>query len=208
MMNCVLKMMNSSGGFTEPATLQSGEPFNKPTDCWVDPKTGDIFITDGYGNSRVHRLKADGTPILSWGTPGTDAGEFQLVHNICGHPDGDKVVVCDRENSRVQVFDFEGNFISESSHHRAVSCAQGAGVNSHIIAIAEQGTHSMVFKPGGNHKWGQPGGAVPNIGNKVTLQVGDDLDDRIIQLGNAIGGDHPDGFTYLHGQYIGNPNTM
>ena len=108
----------------------------------------------------MHRLKADGTPILSWGTPGTDAGEFQLVHNICGHPDGDKVVVCDRENSRVQVFirvpalaegliadcaashrqrahasdlpsccwqvfDFEGNFISESSHHRAVSCAQG-----------------------------------------------------------------------------------
>jgi sugar lactone lactonase YvrE len=92
-----------SGGFTEPAELQSGEPFNKPTDCWVDPKTGDIFISDGYGNSRVHRLKADGTPILSWGTPGTDAGEFQLVHNICGHPDGDKVIVCDRENSRVQV---------------------------------------------------------------------------------------------------------
>lgn len=92
-----------SGGFTEPAELQSGKPFNKPTDCWVDPKTGDIFISDGYGNSRVHRLKADGTPILSWGTPGTDAGEFQLVHNICGHPDGDKVIVCDRENSRVQV---------------------------------------------------------------------------------------------------------
>eukprot|EP01045_Picozoa_sp_COSAG04_P016092 COSAG04_NODE_1317_length_7248_cov_10.699119_6_plen_96_part_00 len=38
--------------------------------------------------------------------------------------DGDKVIVCDRENSRVQVFDFDGNFVSESSHHRAVSCAK------------------------------------------------------------------------------------
>ena len=54
-------------------------PFNKPTDVWVDPKSGDIFITDGYGNSRVHRLKGDGTPILSWGTPGTDPGEFKCV---------------------------------------------------------------------------------------------------------------------------------
>ena len=72
-----------------------------------------------------------------------------------------------------------------------MSCAQGTGINSHIVAIAEQGTHSMVFKPGGNSRWGQPGGAVPNIGNKVTLQVGDDLDTRIVTLGNAIGGDHP-----------------
>ena len=38
--------------------------------------------------------------------------------------DGDKVIVCDRENSRVQVFDFDGNFVSQSSHHRAVSCAK------------------------------------------------------------------------------------
>jgi DNA-binding beta-propeller fold protein YncE len=49
---------------------QTGRMFNRPTDVTVDPLNGDIFITDGYGNSVVHHLKADGTHVRSWGEPG------------------------------------------------------------------------------------------------------------------------------------------
>ena len=83
-----------------------------------------------------------------------------LPHNICGHPDGDKVIVADRENNRGQVFDFEGNFIEQSPHHRAVACAAGSGVNSDTVLIAEQGSHSAVMMPGGREGWGQPGKTV------------------------------------------------
>jgi hypothetical protein len=49
---------------------QSGRMFNRPTDVTVDPLNGDIFIADGYGNSVVHKLKADGSHLRSWGAPG------------------------------------------------------------------------------------------------------------------------------------------
>ena len=42
------------------------------------------------GNSRIHRLNADGSHILSWGADGTGNGEFNLPHNIVIHPDLDK----------------------------------------------------------------------------------------------------------------------
>ncbi|MDE2639538.1 MAG: peptidylglycine alpha-amidating monooxygenase, partial [Chloroflexota bacterium] len=49
-----------------PAPPQSGDPFNKPTDLAINPATGDIFVSDGYGNSRVHRYTAEGEHVLSW----------------------------------------------------------------------------------------------------------------------------------------------
>ena len=77
----------SSAGVTHtPATKQSGEPFNTPTDVCVHGPTGDIFVSDGYGNSRVHRFDRDGKHILSWGTSGTDDGLFNLPHSICIGP--------------------------------------------------------------------------------------------------------------------------
>ena len=50
--------------------LSGGIGFNRPTDVCVDPANGDIFITDGYGNARVHHFRADGSHIKSWGSPG------------------------------------------------------------------------------------------------------------------------------------------
>lgn len=50
-----------------PSPRQSGRMFSKPTDTAVSPVTGEIFISDGYGNSRVHRLDPDGGHIMSWG---------------------------------------------------------------------------------------------------------------------------------------------
>ena len=59
-----------------PAPAQSGDPFNKPTDLAINPSTGDIFVSDGYGNSRVHRYTAQGEHVLSWGESGADDGQF------------------------------------------------------------------------------------------------------------------------------------
>jgi hypothetical protein len=77
-------------------------PFNRPTKVAVAP-SGDLYVTDGYGNARVHRFTSEGELIQSWGEPGEGPGEFNLPHSVWVHSDG-RVFVCDRENSRVQIF--------------------------------------------------------------------------------------------------------
>ena len=86
-------------------------PFNCPTNLAIAPN-GDLYVSDGYGNCRVHRFAADRTLKQSWGAPGTGPGEFHLVHGIAALGDG-RVFVCDRENDRVQVFSPEGEYLSE-----------------------------------------------------------------------------------------------
>ena len=94
----------------EPKARFSGEPFNRPTHAAVSQQTGDIFISDGYGNSRVHRYTSDGKHVLSWGEPGIDPGQFLRPHNIAMDSD-ERVYVADREAHRVQVFDTDGSVI-------------------------------------------------------------------------------------------------
>ncbi len=88
-----------------------GKPFNHPCAANVGPG-GDIFVADGYGNSHVHRFSAGGTLLRSWGTPGTGPGEFSTPHDVCFGRDGE-VIVTDRENNRVQIFDVDGTFIRQ-----------------------------------------------------------------------------------------------
>ncbi len=86
----------------KPAPYMSGEPFHRCTHTALSPKD-EIYVSDGYGNSRVHKYSPDGKLLMSWGEPGTGEGEFNIVHNICCDADG-WVYVADRENHRVQVF--------------------------------------------------------------------------------------------------------
>jgi peptidylamidoglycolate lyase len=85
--------------------------FNLPTDVAV-LKDGSFFVSDGYGNTRVVKFAPDGTFLLGWGTPGTGPGEFDLPHGIEVDASG-RVLVADRGNSRVQVFDAAGGFLAE-----------------------------------------------------------------------------------------------
>lgn len=88
-----------------------GDPFRLPTDLAV-ASNGDLFITDGYGNARVHKYSADGQLLHSWGTWGSGPSQFELSH--CVRLDKDeRVWVCDRTNNRIQIFDTEGNFLTE-----------------------------------------------------------------------------------------------
>ncbi|RVA11143.1 peptidase, partial [Mesorhizobium sp. M7D.F.Ca.US.004.03.1.1] len=85
---------------------QPGNPFNHPS-CVAIALDGDIFVADGYGGTVVHRFSSSGEPICTWGRRGTAAGDFLLPHAICVMKKG-SVVVADRENNRVQKFDFSG----------------------------------------------------------------------------------------------------
>src|SRR3989454_11023770 len=57
-----------------PSTLQGGQPFNRPTRVALCSRTGDVYVSDGYGNSRVHKYDPKGRLLFSWGEPGTDRG--------------------------------------------------------------------------------------------------------------------------------------
>lgn len=90
---------------------RAGPPFNRQTNLAVAPN-GDLYVTDGYGNARVHHFDARGALIRSWGEPGTGPGQFNLPHGVAVLPDG-RVMIADRENDRVQIFSAAGDFLAQ-----------------------------------------------------------------------------------------------
>lgn len=99
------KLLLALGQAGKPGDSQ--DQFNKPTDIAFGPQ-GEFYISDGYGNSRVMKFAANGKFLSQWGTPGKGPGEFNLPHSILVDATG-RVLVGDRENDRVQIFDLEGN---------------------------------------------------------------------------------------------------
>lgn len=84
-------------------------PFNYPTEM-VPAPSGDMYVSDGYRNARVHRFAADGHLKSSWGGPGKGGpNEFHLVHSMIVGDDG-LLYVCDRENNRIQIFNADGEY--------------------------------------------------------------------------------------------------
>lgn len=83
--------------------------FDKPTDI-AFASDGGVYISDGYGNSRVAKFSADGKFQFEWGRKGTGPGEFDLPHSVAVDARG-QVYVADRSNARIQVFDANGKFL-------------------------------------------------------------------------------------------------
>jgi DNA-binding beta-propeller fold protein YncE len=106
------KLMRTLG--TDGKSGLGANEFNMPSDIAIAPN-GDIYISDGYGNSRVMRFSADGKFKQSWGTKGNGPGRFDLVHNIAIDKNG-RIYIADRENERVQIFDADGNFLEQWKH--------------------------------------------------------------------------------------------
>ena len=88
-----------------------GPPFNLPTNLAVAPD-GSLYVSDGYGNCCIHRFSPDGDLLHSWGSSGIELGAFQIPHGI-GVDQSGCVVVADRENSRLQWFTPDGEFIEQ-----------------------------------------------------------------------------------------------
>jgi len=85
--------------------------FNRPTTVAVGAD-GSFYVADGYLNSRVVQFGADGRFIRQWGSKGTAAGQFDVPHGIAIDHEG-RVLVVDRANKRVQVFDAIGTYLAE-----------------------------------------------------------------------------------------------
>ena len=156
----------------QPSEYQSGYPFNRCTDVAIDPKTGELYVSDGYGNSRVHKYSPDGRLLFSWGAPGTDPGEFNIVHNIATDAAG-YVYVADRENHRVQVFDSKGKYETQWVNlHRP--CAIYISAEQHVY-IGELGSGMPVNRE------------MPNIGPRISvLGTGGERLARVGHLGFGL----------------------
>lgn len=110
----------------QPSPYMSGRPFHRCTHTAVSPDA-DFYVSDGYGNARIHKYSPEGRPILSWGAPGIDPGQFNFPHNVCCDVDG-WVYVADRENHRIQIFDGQGRYETQISNlHRPSAILLGDG---------------------------------------------------------------------------------
>jgi len=93
--------------------------FNGPSEVLVAP-TGEIYVLDGHGeggNNRVMKFSSEGQLVLSWGTsgPGPAAGEFSDAHAIAMDSQR-RIIIGDRRNARIQVFDEDGTFLEQWTH--------------------------------------------------------------------------------------------
>ena len=85
--------------------------FRQVTDVAWD-SDDNVYISDGYINSRVAKADKDGNWLGSWGTPGTGPGQFNTPHSIAVDAKN-QVYVADRANRRIQVFGTKGEFVRE-----------------------------------------------------------------------------------------------
>ena len=96
---------------TPGAPGAAGRPFNRPTRAMRGP-SGDLYVSDGYGQHRIHRISSAGELLHSWGSAGAGPGQFALPHSLWVDRE-ERVWAVDRENNRIQRFDSEGRYLDE-----------------------------------------------------------------------------------------------
>jgi len=109
----------------EDGALEPGKAamFFAPTDIAFAPD-GTMFVSDGYGNSEIHRFSGHGEWEFTWGTPGKGPSQFKTVHAVCLDSKG-RVIVADRGNDRLQVFSADGELLAimdDVLHPNAIQC--------------------------------------------------------------------------------------
>jgi len=167
----------------QAAPFHSGYPFNRPTKVALDPKTSEIYVSDGYGNSRIHKYSPDGKLLFSWGGPGSDPGEFNIAHSVCTDKEG-VVYVADRENHRLQIFQPSGKYITQwNNMHRPCGLYIG-GVQRQFIFVGELAPSLPVNKN------------FPNLGARISIY--DVNGRRLARLGEIEAGEAPNQFVAPH----------
>jgi len=108
------RLLQTQGRENQPG--EGGAPFNRPTNVALSSH-GEIYVSDGYGNSRIHRFTPKGELIRSWGSFGDATGQFNIPHGVWIHEDR-QVLVADRQNNRIQIFDTDGNYLTQWTNLR------------------------------------------------------------------------------------------
>ena len=179
----VLMILGTPG---QAAPFQSGRPFHRPTKVALHPKTGEIFVSDGYGNSKVHKYSPDGNFLFSWGEPGCDPGEFNLVHSVCTDEKG-YIYVADRENHRIQIFDSKGKYMTQwNNMHRP--CGLHIGVDRNGKQLCYIGELAPSLSVNNNY---------PNLGPRISIY--NLSGERLGRLGDKRPGEEPYQFWAPHG---------
>jgi len=154
---------------------QAGPPFHYPTNLAIAPN-GDLYISDGYGNARIHHFSAEGKLLHSWGKPGTGPSEFHVPHGIAVDARG-TVFVADRENSRLQLFTAAGDYLTEWKD--VVRPCEVVISRDDLVFVAELGYRAGMW-PGTEAPY-------PNApGGRVSIF---DADGNLVQRWG--GGEHP-----------------
>jgi DNA-binding beta-propeller fold protein YncE len=179
------KVLMTIGTPNVAAPAFSGDPFNRCTHTALSPK-GEIYVSDGYANARVHKYSPDGKLLFSWGEPGTGPGQFNLVHNICCDDDG-WVYVADRENHRVQVFDAHGRYEAQWSNLARPCGLCVARGKDPLFFVGELGPETVASLTRG----------VPNLGPRVTILSA--RGEILAHLGTQSLGEGPGQFIAPHG---------
>jgi DNA-binding beta-propeller fold protein YncE len=172
------------GTASKPSPPMSGIPFNRCTHTALSPD-GEIYVSDGYRNARVHKYSPDGELMASWGRPGVEPGEFNLPHNLACDADG-WIYVADRENHRVQVLDASGA-VHDVWHslHRPSALFMPAG-RRQLCYVGEIGPYL-----GSNR-------GTPNLGPRITILANDGA--VLVRLGvEPTAGTEPGKFVSPHG---------
>ena len=126
-----------TGRGTPPGSGAQSDLFQSPTDVAWDAD-GNIFVADGVGNARIAKFTRDGVFVKSWGSRGTGDSQFKSAHGVAVDASGN-VYVGDRGNSRIQVFDNNGNFKSSIT----------TGGDPEAICITP-GAHQYLFSSNSN----------------------------------------------------------
>ena len=143
--------------------IQSGKPFNKPTHLAV-ASNGDLYASDGYGNSHIHCFDSSGRYKFSWGGHGSGSGQFDTIHSVfVDIDDDDKIYAADRYNNRVQFFTRNGDFTGEwTGLNLPNDICKGPDDNFYI---AELDHRISILSPNGKllSRWGDVGIDVDDV---------------------------------------------
>ena len=176
--------------------------FNEPTDIAIRPD-GSFYVSDGYVNSRVAYFDLKGKELYEWGKKGAGEGEFSNPHGLTFVPGSTDVLVADRENSRLQLFDSKGKFKRQWTGEKdavttgrvfAVAADSDGSLYVGIRRADYDTQHTGVIKLDRDWKiaasigFGKPGDPVFNsvhdlaLGNDGSIYVAETRTKRVVKL--------------------------
>jgi DNA-binding beta-propeller fold protein YncE len=180
------KVLLTIGVPGKASPVMSGRPFHRCTHTALSP-SGDIYVSDGYGNACIHKYSPDGTHLMTWGRSGSRPGEFYIPHNLCCD-DAGWIYVGDRENHRVQVFNGDGAYETQWNNlHRPCALCEGID-RDRTFYVGEVGPAIA------------PALAFPNLGPR--LSVVDENGRLLARLGDVGAGLGENQFIAPHGLAI------
>lgn len=160
------KLVLTIGTFDQNKGSSDTELLGGPAGIWVDPKTNEVFIADGYRNRRVVVFNGEtGKYLRHWGAYGEKPDDtekfdpktmvngalpkqFSTVHGLTGSADG-RIYVADRRGNRIQVFDQQGKFLAE----KVIAPATLASGSAFVIVLSKDPKQQQLYLADGtNHK--------------------------------------------------------